>query len=169
MRDGDVALVRWPTERTRLDDLRAKRQPRLILVENGDPPPVAVDELEDWIRLPAGEIDIRTRVDSLLQRSAAVAPAGPTLDADGVLRFNGIWVALPPVEGRLMSALIDRFGAVVSRDGLLRVGWPGETPGRNTLDVHVLRMRRRVEPLGLMIQTVRSRGYLLERTLGFGA
>jgi DNA-binding response OmpR family regulator len=30
------------------------------------------------------------------------------------------------------------------------------------LDVHVVRLRRRIAPLGLAIRTVRSRGYLLE-------
>ena len=163
MRDGDVALVRWPTEQSRLADLRAERRPRLILVENGDPPPVPVDELEDWIRLPAGELDLRTRVDGLMQRSQASVPARPSLDEDGVLRFDRAWVALPPVETRLMAALLDRFGAVVSRDVLLRAGWPRAAPRRNALDVHVLRLRRRVDPLGLVIQTVRSRGYLLEQ------
>jgi DNA-binding winged helix-turn-helix (wHTH) protein len=69
---------------------------------------------------------------------------------------------LPPVEARLMVALIDRFGAVVSRDQLARSGWPEGSPGRNALDVHVLRLRRRIAPLGLSIKTVRSRGYLLE-------
>jgi DNA-binding response OmpR family regulator len=61
-----------------------------------------------------------------------------------------------------MSALLDRAGAVVSRDTLARAGWPDGAPGRNALDVHVLRLRRRVDPLGLVIRTVRSRGYLLE-------
>jgi hypothetical protein len=61
-----------------------------------------------------------------------------------------------------MSALLDRFGAVVSRDNLSRTGWPMGAPGRNALDVHMLRLRRRIAPLGLAIRTVRSRGYLLE-------
>ena len=61
-----------------------------------------------------------------------------------------------------MSALIERYGAVVSRDQLSRTGWPKGAPGRNALDVHVLRLRRRIAPLGLAIKTVRSRGYLLE-------
>jgi len=61
-----------------------------------------------------------------------------------------------------MSALIERFGAVVSRDQLSRSGWPKGAPGRNALDVHVLRLRRRIAPVGLSIKTVRSRGYLLE-------
>jgi DNA-binding response OmpR family regulator len=50
----------------------------------------------------------------------------------------------------------------VSRDALARAGWPDGAPGRNALDVHVLRLRRRLVPVGLVIRTVRSRGYLLE-------
>jgi DNA-binding winged helix-turn-helix (wHTH) protein len=69
------------------------------------------------------------------------------------------------VEARLTAALIERFGAVVSREQLARSGWPKGAPGRNALDVHVLRLRRRIGPLGLAIKTVRSRGYLLEAEL----
>jgi two-component system, OmpR family, response regulator len=68
----------------------------------------------------------------------------------------------------LTAALLERFGAVVSRDLLARSGWPGGSPGRNALDVHVLRLRRRLAPLRLAIRTVRSRGYLLERADGSG-
>ena len=68
-----------------------------------------------------------------------------------------------PVEARLADALVMRFGAVVGRDTLRRSVWPGTAPGRNVLDVHVLRLRRRLAPLGLAIRTVRSRGYMLER------
>ena len=70
------------------------------------------------------------------------------------------------MEARLTEALIGRFGAVVSRDALARAGWPGGAPGRNALDVHVLRLRRRLDGLGLVIRTVRSRGYLLEQSNG---
>ena len=59
--------------------------------------------------------------------------------------------------------------AVVSRDALARAGWPEGAPGRNALDVHVLRLRRRLAPLGLAIRTVRSRGYLLEHANGSAA
>jgi DNA-binding response OmpR family regulator len=54
------------------------------------------------------------------------------------------------------------MGTVVTRDALSRAGWPAGAPGRNALDVHVLRLRRRLAPLSLTIHTVRSRGYLLE-------
>jgi len=79
-----------------------------------------------------------------------------------VLRNGDRWVSLPPVEARLTSALLERFGAVVRREALARAGWPEGAPGRNALDVHVLRLRRRMEQVGLVIRTVRSRGYLLE-------
>jgi DNA-binding winged helix-turn-helix (wHTH) protein len=141
----------------------AERQvPRLLLVDEGTVPPEAGDCLEDWIRVPAPDIDVRARMACLAGRAGRHLTSPPTLDGDGVLRFRGTWVPLPPVEARLTVALVDRFGAVVSRDRLTRAGWPHGAPGRNALDVHVLRLRRRIDPLGLAIRTVRSRGYLLE-------
>jgi DNA-binding response OmpR family regulator len=120
--------------------------------------------LEDWIRVPADEVDLHARVENLTRRSRSRGTLQPTVDEDGVLRVGSDWVPLPPVEARLTAAMVERFGAVVSRDALSRAGWPDGAPGRNALDVHVLRLRRRVMPLGLAIRTVRSRGYLLEAT-----
>jgi DNA-binding response OmpR family regulator len=159
----DVVLVRWPSDEVTLTRLRADRVPRVLLVEGGAPPPSILDELEDWIRVPADEVDLHARVDAMERRARARTTDVPDLDDDGVLRFGGGWVPLPPVEARLTGALIERCGAVVSRDALGRAGWPEGAPGRNALDVHVLRLRRRLSPLGLAIRTVRSRGYLLER------
>ena len=138
-----------------------------MLVERGAPP-IPTDELEDWIRLPADDLDLRIRVEALRRRTDGDAGSVPVLDDDGVLRLGDRWVSLPPVEARLTAALLERFGAVVSRDLLARSGWPGGSPGRNALDVHVLRLRRRLAPLRLAIRTVRSRGYLLERADGSG-
>jgi DNA-binding winged helix-turn-helix (wHTH) protein len=163
----EVALVQWPAEQDRRDELRRAGQPRLLLVERGAPP-IPTDELEDWIRLPADDLDLRVRVEALRRRTDSDAGATPLLDDDGVLRLGDRWVSLPPVEARLTQALLERFGAVVSRDALARAGWPGGSPGRNALDVHVLRLRRRLAPLRLAIRTVRSRGYLLERSDGGG-
>jgi DNA-binding response OmpR family regulator len=133
-----------------------------LLLDDGSPPPSLADCLEDWIRLPAPDEDMRCRVAALASRAGAHQPAAPTLDGDGVLRNGDGWVSLPPVEARLTGTLLTRYGAVVSRENLSRSGWPHGAPGRNALDVHVLRLRRRLQPLGLVIRTVRSRGYLLE-------
>jgi DNA-binding response OmpR family regulator len=158
----DVVLVRWPAEEDRRVRLADEGVPRLLLVEDAAAPPVAIDDLEDWIRVPADEVDLHARVENLNRRSRSRVAGNPELDEDGVLRVGAGWVPLPPVEARLTNALIERFGAVVSREALARAGWPDGAPGRNALDVHVLRLRRRVAPLGLAIRTVRSRGYLLE-------
>jgi hypothetical protein len=161
----DVALLRWPAEAGHRDELVARRVPRLLLVESDEPPPEPEDCLEDWVRVPAGDVEVQTRIVGLAVRAGRHGAVIPALDSDGVLRFGSAWVSLPPVEARLTSALLERFGAVVSRDALARCGWPGGAPGRNALDVHVLRLRRRVLPVGLVIRTVRSRGYLLEATV----
>ena len=182
----DVTMLRWPDEEARRTLISLSREPRLLLVPEGEEPPAVVDCLEDWIRIPATENEVRARVDALAVRSRAhpphasgngssnghtnghAAPAAapatdiPLLDDFGVLRVNGAWVALPPLEARLTEVLLERLGAVTSRDVLIRAGWPSGAPGRNALDVHVLRLRRRLMPLGLVIRTVRSRGYLLE-------
>ena len=181
-------MLRWPDEQARRTRISLSHEPRLLLVPEGEEPPAVEDCLEDWIRIPASENEVRARVDALAVRSqahlnhgagggngdghgnghaeAAASPAStpglPVLDDFGVLRVNGAWVALPPLEARLTEALLERLGAVTSRELLIRAGWPAGAPGRNALDVHVLRLRRRLMPLGLVIRTVRSRGYLLE-------
>jgi len=131
-------------------------------VEEGAPPEV-LDCLEDWVRVPTDEAELSARRGALAQRARAhVLGPAPSLDESGILRVGEAWVALPPVEVRLTACLLERRGAVVSRAALVQAGWPGGSSGRNTLDVHVLRLRRRLGPVGLCVRTVRSRGYLLE-------
>jgi DNA-binding response OmpR family regulator len=173
----DVTMLRWPEEESRRTRISKAGEPRLLLIPDGQDPPQVGDCLEDWIRVPAAEDEVRARVDALAVRSQAhhgtngqngdaAALVGPVLDDFGVLRVNGAWVALPPLEARLAEALLERLGAVTSRDLLIRAGWPGGAPGRNALDVHVLRLRRRLGTVGLAIRTVRSRGYLMEPAPG---
>jgi hypothetical protein len=162
----DVVLVRWPLEAEQRSRCASERRPRLLLVDHSVPPPESTDCLEDWIRVPAPDSDVRARVRALLARGQAHLRAVPEIDPHGVIRYGSGWVSLPPVESRLASALVFRFGAVVGRDALRRAIWPGASPGRNVLDVHVLRLRRRLAPLGLAIRTVRSRGYMLEPASG---
>ena len=158
----DVVLVRWPAESERRARLQQAGTPRLLLVDEHESPPTPDDCLEDWIRVPADDGDVRLRLEGLAQRATEHVSDTPDLDGDGVLRFAGTWVSLPPVEARLTRALVDRFGAVVGREALAKAGWPDGAPGRNALDVHVLRLRRRLTTVGLSIKTVRSRGYLME-------
>jgi DNA-binding response OmpR family regulator len=164
---ADVVLVRWPDESDRLETLRSAGAPRLLLVPAGAAPPVTVDPLEDWVRLPADQSEVRARLATLNTRANTDRPI-PVVDADGLLHYRDRWVALSPVEHALAGALAERFGAVVGRDALARRAWPGGVPTRNALDVHILRFRRRIASLGLELRTVRSRGYLLQSVAADG-
>ena len=53
----DVALVRWPGEADKREDLTDKGVPRLLLLEDGVMPPATQDCLEDWVRVGSGEGD----------------------------------------------------------------------------------------------------------------
>lgn len=159
---ADVVLIRWPAEADRREQLRGAGRLRVLLVEADAEPPAGGDPLEDWARLPVSEADVRARVRGLQARVATSRPLTPALDGDGVLRLGENWVAIPPVEARLVRALLERYGTVVGREVLVRAGWGDRAPNRNALDVHVLRLRRRLEPLGVAVRTVRSRGHLLE-------
>lgn len=158
----DVSVLRWPSDRRERERLARIGRARLLVVDVDAAPPVAADPLEDWVRASATDLDRHARMEGLRLRLERTLEMVPELDDDGVIRFGERWAPLPPVEARLTEALLGRFGAVVSRDDLARAGWPEGAPGRNALDVHVLRLRRRLEPVRLAIRTVRSRGYLLE-------
>ncbi len=89
------------------------------------------------------------------------------MDDAGLVRFGDEWVALPPVEARIVGALVDEWGSVVSREELGRKGWPDDSVnGRNALDVHITRIRKRLRGSGMALRTVRSQGYLLEAAGG---
>jgi DNA-binding response OmpR family regulator len=170
----EVALVRWPAEASRRDALLAAGAPVLLLVEAGAPP-VEIGPVEDWIRIPSTDADIEARVRGIKVR---VETAGipdphfgsdglPVLDEGGVLRFGSRWVSISPLESRLVDALLERPGAVIPRQILTEAVWPDDRsrvdgPGRNALDIQVLRLRRRLHEVGLTVRTVRSRGYILD-------
>src|SRR4051812_15533990 len=157
----EVEELQLPADSNRLAKLREMGAPRLIVVSDDTEPPLPLDCLEDWVVVGAStrEIEARRRALALRASQHAVRPA---LDDDGLLHHRDSWVSLSPVEQMLASAMLDRFGAVVTREVLADRAWPNGVPTRNALDVHVLRLRRRIAPLGLEIRTVRSRGYLMQ-------
>ena len=158
----DVALIQWPREEDRRQRLAARSRPRLLLVAAEAEPPIGGDLLEDWVRLPTEDGDVRARVRSLEMRISQHQPAAPKLTPDGVLRHGPGSVTLTPVQARLVRCLVDNLGTVVARDEIVQAGWPEDRPARNTVDVHMARLRNRLGSIGLMLQTVRSRGFMLD-------
>ena len=159
----DIVVLRWPAEQANRERLAAERRPRLLLVAPDADPPDGRDCLEDWVRLPADDRDVAARLRALEVR-AARHQQQPETDERGRLRFNGDWVALSPIEERLVGALSARFGEVVSRTELLTAGWPDENPSDAALRVHLTRLRKEIAPLGLEIATVRGFGHVMQET-----
>ena len=83
-------------------------------------------------------------------------------DDDGLLRIGRRWVAFPEVEQHLVEVLVQHFGHLVRREVLAEAAWPGQPIDDDLLYLRIGRARRRIEPLGLTIVTVRGRGYVLD-------
>lgn len=80
----------------------------------------------------------------------------------------------PPVPlgqraGRLLQALIEAGGRVLSRDDLLRRAWPGQDIDDGNLRVQIAALRRALADDRALIGTVAGRGYLFAgRATGHG-
>ena len=157
----DVALIQWPSDEELRSELAARRQPRLLLVASDAGPPECTDPLEDWVRLPVSRADRTARIRTLETRVGQPQSPVPTMNGDGTLHYRGEVTQLSAIQADLVELLIERFGAVVSRESLADAAWPEADSSNNNLDVAMGRLRRRLDPLGLVIRTVRSRGYLL--------
>ena len=154
-----IPILNWPEDAAQNAWLAEERRPRLLLVAPGAEAPVDFDGLSDWVRRPAPARDIYARVEVLQRR--AERPFHVHLDDDGLLHRGRSWVALSPVEARLMRALLARPSAVVSRSELLAAGWPQGRIAANALHPRLSRLRTRVAAVGVQIVNVRQRGYTL--------
>jgi DNA-binding response OmpR family regulator len=94
------------------------------------------------VRLRCGELEL-----DLLRHQAAA---------------KGVRLELTRIEFSLLAALLEAGGDPVSRRDLLRAVWNlSFDPGTNVVDVHVNRLRRKLEEAGLpaVVRTVRGQGY----------
>src|SRR5262249_55667543 len=134
---------------------------RLLVVEGGVPAPICSDLREDWVRAPITDADLRARVATLSAK--ANSNRLPQIDPYGILRFADRSTSVSPTETELMECLIRQFEALVPREELHDcLPERASECGRNALDLHIMRLRRRIRPLGLSIQTIRGRGYMLQ-------
>jgi hypothetical protein len=158
----DIVVGWWPQERAEVDRLARARIPRLLLVEPGCPPPVTEDVLEDWVRLPLDDAEVKARLATLRRRAATLLPV-PQLDRHGRLLFAEQWIELTPIEERLLARLVHHFDDVVDGVDLLGAGWPGQRPTANAVRVTMHRLRRRLRPLALELRRVGDGWLLHER------
>jgi hypothetical protein len=155
----DVAVLYWPREADEAARLDGQGIAHLLLVAEGEAPPVSSSCLEDWLSLPASDREIHIRLVNLAKR-AANHPRRPSVDEFGQLSYGGRGVFLSPIDHRLARALVESYGTVVAEQELIEQVWP-EGATNQALRVHVSRLRQRIRPLELTIRCVRHTGYVM--------
>lgn len=137
---------------------------------------------DDYVTKPYSSRELIARVRAVLRRrSTTSAPAGDpaTEDADGLLSaglvqmdverhvvtIDGAAVAFPLKEFELLELLLRNAGRVLTRSQLIDRVWGTDYVGdTKTLDVHVKRVRAKIEPdpaNPTLLVTVRGLGYKL--------
>jgi DNA-binding response OmpR family regulator len=159
LRQPEIVVLRWPLELAGLAAARADRVPRLLVVEGDDEPPADWDPLEDWVRLPANSRDVAVRV-AALRRRAVSSDCRPSVDGFDRLIYDGRWVSLSPNDYKLIQPLVEHFNDVVPYENVAALLTDGKAAG-SAGRVRLTRLRRRIEPLGLEIRTVRPHGLAL--------
>lgn len=133
---------------------------------------------DDYLPKPFEEDELRARLRALLRRGTV-----QVLDND-LLAFGDLeirmkartvhvkrqHVAVSPKEFELITYFAQNAGQVVTRMQLLENVWHLHfDPGTNVVDVHVGRLRRKLEEAGSpAIQTARGEGYVFAPLAGAG-
>ena len=126
---------------------------------------------DDYLAKPFELAELEARVRALTRRGMA---GGSTLLRHGALtydqigriaRLNGEPLELSAREVSLLEIFLSRAGRLVSKDQLVShlCEW-GEEVSPNAIEVSVHRLRKKLEPGGVRIVTVRGLGYSLEKS-----
>ncbi|MCI0756781.1 winged helix-turn-helix domain-containing protein [Teichococcus vastitatis] len=126
---------------------------------------------DDYLAKPFAFAELRARLRALARRPAVAADSTELTVGDlrmDLLRRSvaraGRAVELLPTEFRLLEYMMRHPGQVLTRTMLLEKVWDFSfDPTTNVIDVHVSRLRRKLEAGGEapMIRTVRGAGYIL--------
>ncbi|MCC3273739.1 response regulator transcription factor [Arthrobacter zhangbolii] len=130
---------------------------------------------DDYVTKPYSSRELLARVRAVLRRRGeagdfadAALEAGPVrMDVDRhVVQVNGTGVQFPLKEFELLEMLLRNAGRVLTRGQLIERVWGADYVGdTKTLDVHVKRLRAKIEPDSSAprhLVTVRGLGYKFE-------
>ncbi len=128
---------------------------------------------DDYLTKPFDPEELTARLEVLLRRRQASTVARETalhvgpLELDLIsrkVRRDGEEVALLPTEYRVLEFMMRHAGKTITRTMLFEAVWGYHfDPGTNLIDVHMGRLRKKIDPPGVapLIQTVRGSGYIL--------
>lgn len=105
---------------------------------------------------------VQALVHELGERRRVVDVGGRRVVLSGsVVAVDGEPVVLSGRERGVFEVLARRPGVVVSKPAVLAAVWGETTVGPHVIEVTVARLRKRLAPSGLMVETVVRRGYRL--------
>jgi two-component system OmpR family response regulator len=123
---------------------------------------------DDYLTKPFSVKEFEARVRALLRRGIAPATvwsvAGMTVDvAAKRVRIDERTIDLTPREWTLLELFLTHPGRVLSKDQIADSIYTfDEQLSPNAIEVHVSRLRTKIEPAGAQLRTVRGFGYLWE-------
>ena len=126
---------------------------------------------DDYLTKPFAFAELLARVEALARRGKGEGPQTKVVVGDlemerlsRTVRRAGQRIDLQPREYRLLEFLMNHAGQVVTRTMLLEGVWDYHfDPQTNVIDVHVSRLRQKIDkPFGTpLLHTVRNAGYML--------
>ncbi len=126
---------------------------------------------DDYIAKPFGMTELTSRVRAVLRRYAKTNQSKEYRIGDlyvnpekHIIEVSGKEVNLSFKEYSLLLVLLEAEGNVVSRDTLLARVWGEFYDESRTLDVHIRKLRVKLETAGDLVQTVKNIGYKIGGT-----
>jgi DNA-binding response OmpR family regulator len=126
----------------------------------------ADDYLTKPFKLPELEARLRAQIRRSNANLGSTIEYGPLVlnVSDKMLIVNGETMPLSPREFSVLEMLLSRVGRVVSKESIIDAlsKWD-EGLGNNAIEVYIHRIRKKLEPLGINVMTIRGLGYLLQK------
>jgi two-component system response regulator CpxR len=126
---------------------------------------------DDYLAKPFGPEELAARMAAVLRRTQNSRTARSETISVGRLRLSATsrcaWVGEEPIEITstefdILDLLARARGKVVTRDQVCGILYQRQaTPFERSLEVHISRMRRKIEGSSVTIRSIRGVGYLL--------
>ncbi len=128
---------------------------------------------DDYLVKPFAFSELQARIEALARRSRQSAETKTSLSAKDIeldllarkVKRDGKEITLQATEFRLLEFLLQHKGQVVTRTMLLEYVWDYHfDPQTNVIDVHISRLRQKIDNSSpqYLIKTMRGSGYIIE-------